>query len=93
MEGKKELVCKMKRSPYGIKKYPRMWYQNFDTYILGLGFSIYNVDHCVYLMIVVDHFTYMVLCVDDILLVGNNKKIIKDVKSQLSSKILYETSW
>jgi hypothetical protein len=35
VKGKKELVCKWKRSLYGLKKSPRMWYQNFDTYILS----------------------------------------------------------
>ena len=36
--GKKELVCKLRKSLYGLNQSPRMWYQKFDTYILGLGF-------------------------------------------------------
>ena len=31
VEGNKELVCKLKRSLYGLKKSPRMWYQNVVT--------------------------------------------------------------
>ena len=38
VKGKKELVCKLKKSLYGLKQSPRMWYQKLDTYILGLGF-------------------------------------------------------
>jgi hypothetical protein len=86
VKGKKELVCKLKKSLYGLKQSPRMWYQKFDTYILGLGFSRSKVDHCVYSKLVGDHFIYVVLYVDDMLLIGNNKEIIKDVKTQLSSK-------
>ena len=63
-----------------------MWYQNFDTYILGLGFVRSKADHCVYSKQVGDHFINIVMYVDDILLIGNNKDVIKEVKSQMSSK-------
>jgi hypothetical protein len=48
VKGKKELVCKLKKSLYGMKQSPRTWYQKFDTYILGLGFVRSRDDHCVY---------------------------------------------
>ena len=48
VKGNNELVCKLKKYLYGLKKYPRTWYQNFDTYILGLGFVRRKVDHYVY---------------------------------------------
>ena len=48
VKGKKELVCKLKKSIYGLRQSPRMWFQKFDTYILGLGFVRSKVDHCVY---------------------------------------------
>jgi hypothetical protein len=63
-----------------------MWYQKFDTYILGLGFTRNKEDHCVYFKLIGDHLIYLVLYVDDMLLIENNKEIIKDVKTQLSSK-------
>jgi hypothetical protein len=81
VKGKKELVCKLKKSLYGLKQSPRMWYQKFDTYILGLGFVRSRFDHCVYSKKVGNHFIYVVLYVDDMLLVGNNMDVIKEVKS------------
>jgi hypothetical protein len=81
VKGKKELVCKLKKSLYGLKQSPRMWYQNFDTYILGLGFVRSRADHYVYSKQVGNHFIYVVLYVDDMLLVGNNMDVNKEVKS------------
>jgi hypothetical protein len=48
VKGKKYLVWRLKISLYGIKQSPRMWYQNFETYILTLGFVRSKVDHCIY---------------------------------------------
>ena len=50
-EGKKELICRLKKSLYGLKQSPRMWYHKFDTYIRGLGLTRSKEDHCVYLQI------------------------------------------
>jgi hypothetical protein len=86
VKGKKELVCKMEKSLYGLKQSPRMWYKKIDTYMLRLGFTRSKENHCVYFKLIGDHLIYLVLYVDDILLIGNNKEIIQDVKTQLSSK-------
>eukprot|EP00253_Pinus_taeda_P023224 PITA_23224 len=86
VKGKKELVCKLKKSLYGLKQSPRKWYQKFDTFIRGLGFTRSKADHCVYFKLIGDRVIYLVLYVDDMLLVGNDKEIIQDLKTQLSSK-------
>ena len=86
MKGKKELVCRLKKSLYGLKQSPRMWYQKFDTYIWGLGITRSKGDHCVYFKLIGDRVIYLVLYVDDMLLIGNDKEIIQDLKTQLLSK-------
>jgi hypothetical protein len=86
VKGKKELVCKLKKSLYGLKQSPSMWHHKFDTYTTGLGFKRRKHDHCVYFKLIGDHLIYLVLYVDDMLMIGNNKEIIQDVKTQLSSK-------
>eukprot|EP00253_Pinus_taeda_P016186 PITA_16186 len=86
VKGKKELVFKLKKSLYGLKQSPRMWYQKFDTFIWGLGFTRSKEDHCAYFKLIGGNVIYLVLYVDDMLLVGNDKEIIQDLKTQLSSK-------
>jgi hypothetical protein len=86
VNGKKEMVCKIKKSLYDLNQSLRMWYQKFYTYILGLVFVRSRSDHYVYSKQGGNHFIYVVLYVDDMLLVGNNMDFIKEVKSQLSSK-------
>ena len=86
IKGKEELVCRLKKSIYGSKQSPRMWYHKFESYIQGLGLKRSQADHCVYNKQVGDHFLYVALYVDDMLLVGNNTNLIKEVKRQLSSK-------
>ena len=86
VKGKKYLLCKLKRSFYGLKKSPRMWYQNFDTYILSLGFVRSKPNHCIYTKEEGGSFIYVSLYVEDMLLIGNNMDTIKEVKNKLSSK-------
>ena len=68
VKGKKEPVCKLKKSLYGLNQSPRMWYQKFDSCVLGLGFMRSKVDHCVYSKHIGDHFINIVLDDDDMLL-------------------------
>jgi len=78
------LVCKLKRSLYGLKQSPRMWYQKFDAFSLKVGFVRSEEDNYVYLKIIDDQVLIIVLYVDDMLFIGNNKEMIRELKRQLS---------
>jgi hypothetical protein len=83
--GKGNLVFKLKKSLYGLKQSPRMWYQKFDTYVLSLEFLRSKSDHCVYYKPENGHILIIVLYVDDMLFIGNGKRMISDLKSQLAA--------
>ena len=67
-KGKENLVCKLKKSLYGLQQSRRMWYQNFNTYVLSLGFFRSKSDHCVYHRSENGHFLIIALYVDDTLI-------------------------
>ncbi|CAM8957761.1 unnamed protein product [Rhodiola kirilowii] len=39
-------ICYLKKSMYGLKQSPRLWYIRFDTYVLSLGFVRSEFDAC-----------------------------------------------
>ena len=36
--GKENLVCRLKKSLYGLKKAPRQWYMRFDSFMIKQGY-------------------------------------------------------
>ncbi|KAE8664067.1 hypothetical protein F3Y22_tig00112857pilonHSYRG00227 [Hibiscus syriacus] len=47
--GKKNLVCRLKKSLYGLKQAPRQWYKKFDSFMSSSGFTRCQADHCCYI--------------------------------------------
>jgi len=60
-----------------------MWYQNFDSFLFGLGFLISKSNLYVYYKQDGGHFLVITLYVDDMVFFGNNKDVICDLKSRL----------
>nr|GEX24495.1 putative zinc finger, CCHC-type [Tanacetum cinerariifolium] len=77
------LVCKHKKSIYGLKQASRQWYLKFDEVMKKHNFIKNQVDHCVYLEMSGSTFIILVLYVDDILLASN------DIDLLLSQNVFY----
>ena len=84
-KGQEHKVCKFKRSIYGLKQASRQWNIKFHHVVLKDGFKMMEEDHCMYLKHSNNGFVILSLYVDDILLDGNSKEIIDNVKKWLSS--------
>ena len=82
----KQLVCKLKRSIYGLKQASRQWYTKFDHVITSFGFKENTVDQCIYLKFSGSKFIILVLYVDDILLASSDMELLHETKRFLSSK-------
>jgi hypothetical protein len=84
--GKEDLICKLKRSLYGLKQSPRQWCKRFDSFMLAHDFKRSQYDSCVYIKFVNGSPIYLMLYVDDMLIVAKSKKQITTLKAQLSSE-------
>ena len=80
-------VCKLQRSIYGLKQASRSWNLRFDEVIKEFGFIQNNEEACIYKkMSGSNSVAFLVLYVDDILLIGNDVKLLESVKDYLNSK-------
>ncbi|CAL1361871.1 unnamed protein product [Linum trigynum] len=84
VEGKEHMVCKLKKSIYGLKQASRQWYIKFNDTITSFGFRENIVDRCIYLKISGSKFIILVLYVDDILLATNDLGLLHQTKEFLS---------
>lgn len=48
VKGKKDMVCLLKKSMYGLKQSPRQWNKRFGGFMKQQGFRQSLYDPCVY---------------------------------------------
>ena len=78
------LVCKLKKSIYGLKQASRQWYFKFHGVITSFGFVENPMDQCIYQKVSGSKICFLILYVDDILLATNDKGLLHEVKQFLS---------
>jgi transposase InsO family protein len=78
------LVCKLKKSIYGLKQASRQWYLKFHDIISSFGFVENIMDQCIYQKVSGSKTCFLILYVDDILLATNDKGLLWEVKQFLS---------
>lgn len=84
VDGKEHMVCKLKKSIYGLKQASRQWYLKFNDTITSFGFKENIVDRCIYLKISGRKLIILVLYVDDILLATNDLGLLHQTNGFLS---------
>ncbi|XP_022014725.1 uncharacterized mitochondrial protein AtMg00810-like [Helianthus annuus] len=80
------MVCKLKKSLYGLKQASRNWYQKFTNSLSDIGFKQTGADHSLFIFRDKEIFITALIYVDDVVLVGNNLKKIQDTKAFLNEK-------
>ena len=79
------MVCRLKKSLYGLKQESRQWYLKFDKFMLDHGFKRCKSDHGVYIKQLGDgKAIILMLYVDDMLIASANMQDIRELKEELS---------
>jgi transposase InsO family protein len=81
---KRNMVCRLLRSLYGLKQAARVWNLKIHAFLVKIGFVRSSADPCLY--IDVKRHLYITIWVDDLLIVGKNGTDIAKVKAQLSGE-------
>ena len=80
------MVCKLKRFIYRLKQASRSWNIRFNQAIKSFGFEQNINEPCVYKRHRDKVIMLLVLYIDDILLIGNDVRVMSSVKIWLSSQ-------
>jgi hypothetical protein len=83
--GKEQLVCRLKKSLYGLKQAGRVWNHRIDAVLKKIGFSALFNDACVYVYRRGDLIVISSLYVDDLLLASNSRARLDQFKAELAS--------
>ena len=86
VKGEEKLVCRLKKSIYGLKQSPRCWNIALDSFLKEMGFSQSINDPCIYHKDENGEMFIMGVYVDDIILAGKSESAIQKVKDDLSRK-------
>jgi hypothetical protein len=84
--GTEHLVCKLKRSIYGLKQSPRAWYQKLDAFLLSIGMKRSLTDPSLYTRIISREYLAVAVYVDDLVIAADNLATLNKFKSQMSNR-------
>lgn len=80
------MVCKLKKSLYGLKQAGRAWHAKIDTSLKKQGFTALDGDQCLYTRTREGVIIYLALYVDDLLIACNDRKALDIFKSELTKQ-------
>jgi hypothetical protein len=71
-----DLVCRLRKSLYGLNQAPRAWYSRFATYLTTLGFIEAKSDTSLFIFRRSSDTEYLLLYVDDIILTASSTELL-----------------
>ena len=84
---KKDVVCKLNKSLYGLKQSPRAWFTRFSTTMKQLGYVQSQADHTLFVKKSIDgKRAILIVYVDDMVITGDDNNEIDNLKNCLQAE-------
>ena len=83
--GQEHLVCKLKKSIYGLKQSPRCWSKAFTEFMMEIGFKQSTSDPCVFVRSKKE-LEILAVYVDDLILITESTESMNELKVSLKER-------
>ena len=80
------IVMWLLKSHYGLRQSPRCWYGTVDEHVVEIGFKSLKSNPCVYIYSEGGAIYVLTLYVDDVLLLGKERKVPERIKRKLMGR-------
>ena len=89
-----EMVCKLRKSIYGLKQSARCWNETIDSFMKESGYQQSDADQCIYYKRITKQgkqcFVIIPLFVDNLIIASNDKEELMNEKKKFSSRFQME---
>ncbi|CAL8999957.1 unnamed protein product [Prunus brigantina] len=83
---KEGVVCKLRKSLYGLKQSPRAWFGKFAASMKKFGYVQSNSDHTLFLKRHKGKLTALIIYVDDMIVTGDDQAEMQNLQKYLASE-------
>lgn len=83
-DGDEQLVCRLKKSLYGLRQASRNWHHKLAITLVSIGFRHSKADYSLYSEVTEETITLVLIYADDLLISGNCLASIEKLKKRLS---------
>ncbi|CAL8080019.1 unnamed protein product [Prunus armeniaca] len=83
---KEGVVCKLRKSLYGLKQPPRAWFRRFAVSMKKFGYVQSNLDHTLFLKRHKGKLTALIIYVDNMIVTGDDKPEMQNLQKYLASE-------
>ena len=86
LEENPQIVCKLKKSLYGLKQSPRQWNKKINQFFCEFGFIQNSFDPCVYYLCRENAEMIVGVYVDDLVIASSNLPLMNELKKALHAE-------